>query len=281
MAGGALSSGAPNQGLPSTLFAFDNGTGRDQKVPLMQQAAMLKRTGYAGMGVYTGTERIPEMLAALDRHGLRLLSIYVHSSVADTGARIDPGIPTAIRQLAGRDTMLMLTVQGHQPKAEERAVENVREVASMAGEAGLRVCLYPHVNFYVETTPDALRIIRKVERDNVGAALNFHHTLLFHSNRCGEDDIDVRPMLRRGLRHIWMASVNGIRRGEDWRIVTLDDGDVDVSSFVQALQDAGYQGPVGLQCYRVLGDIEHNLNRSMIAWRRLVARTGRSGTAPL
>ncbi len=45
------------------FFAFDNGTGRDQHVPLEEQAKMLKELGYAGIG-YTGTARIAEMLAA-------------------------------------------------------------------------------------------------------------------------------------------------------------------------------------------------------------------------
>ena len=47
--------------LTNPFFVFDNGTGRDQKVPLEEQAELVKRTGYAGLG-YTGALRIPEML---------------------------------------------------------------------------------------------------------------------------------------------------------------------------------------------------------------------------
>ena len=46
---------------------------------------MLKELGYAGIG-YTGTQRIPEMLAALDAQGLKMFSTYVEACV-------DPGKP--------------------------------------------------------------------------------------------------------------------------------------------------------------------------------------------
>jgi sugar phosphate isomerase/epimerase len=257
-------------GLSPDFFAFDNGTGRDQKLPLAQQAEILKNAGYAGMGLFTGTQRIPEALAALDAQELRLLAIYVHSYVDGNGPRIDPGLATAIRQLAGRETMIMLTLQGHGRDAEEQAVANVREVADMAEAAGLRVCLYPHVNLYVETTPDALRIVRKAGRKNVGVALNLFHTVLFHSSRCGEDDLDFRQLVRRVLPHLWMVSINGI----GWQdgsptILSLGEGGYDVGRFIRILNDAGYQGPVSLQCYQVKGDLEKNLAHSLKAWRAM------------
>jgi len=66
----------PAEKLSNPFFVFDNGTGRDQKVPLEEQAALVKRTGYAGLG-YTGALRIPEMLQALESRGLKMFSIYV------------------------------------------------------------------------------------------------------------------------------------------------------------------------------------------------------------
>lgn len=102
----------PGLKLSTDFFAFDNGTGRDQKLPLDQQAEILARTGYAGMALFTGTKRIPEILQALDARKPRLLGIYVHCYVDDTGPRIEPGLADAIHQLAGRETMIALTVQG-------------------------------------------------------------------------------------------------------------------------------------------------------------------------
>ncbi len=260
--------------LPRELYAFDNGTGRDQKLPLAQQAAILKRAGYAGMGLYTGTARVPELLAELDARGLKLLGIYVHSFVDERAPRIDPGLGGAIRRLAGRDTMIVLTLRGQGPKAEQNAVANVREVARMAAGAGLRVCLYPHVGFYVETAADALRIVEKAGAANVGLALNFHHAALFHWNRCGGGDLDFHPLIRRVLPKLFMVSVNGIfREGAQARVERLDRGNLPLRPFLAALSAEGYSGPVCLQSYQVAGDIETNLRVSLETWRKLVAGT--------
>jgi sugar phosphate isomerase/epimerase len=257
--------------LQEDLFAFDNGTGRDQKVPLDRQAAILRDAGYAGMAVYTGTERLAEITKALSERHLRLLSIYVHSYVDDSGPRIDPGIEKAIEQLKGRETMLLLTVRGNGKDAEKRAVENVQQVADMAARAGLRVCLYPHINFYVETSTDAIRIIRKANRNNVGTALNLYHTVEFHRTRCGMSDLNFTALVKEMLPDLYLVSINGI---DGATITRLGEGNFDVPRFLRALNDVGYTGPVGLQCYQVPGDIQGNLEKSRAAWKEMLGRLG-------
>jgi hypothetical protein len=64
------------EGLTNPFFAFDNGTGRDQKAPPEDQAELVKRTGYAGLG-FSGAQGVQETLKALESRGLRLFSIYV------------------------------------------------------------------------------------------------------------------------------------------------------------------------------------------------------------
>ena len=72
--------------------ALDNGVGaRSRKVDWR------KKTGRMG----TGTKGIPDMLAALDKHGLKMFSIYVGATIGDDGPSYDAGLPTAINQLAG------------------------------------------------------------------------------------------------------------------------------------------------------------------------------------
>jgi sugar phosphate isomerase/epimerase len=253
------------------LYVFDNGTGRDQKLPLRQQAALLRKTGYTGMGLFTGTARIPEVLDALDAEGLRLVGIYVQSFVDDTAPRIEAGLAAAIERLKGRETMIVLTLRGHGANAEQRAIENVRTVADLAARAGLRVCLYPHINFYVETTPDAIRIARASGRKNVGVALNLYHTVVFHETRCGGQDFDLSHLVAQSLPHLFLASINGIGRKDDHATIErLGEGAYDVARFLGVLRQAGYAGPVSLQAYRIPGDIEENLTRSMRAWRAMV-----------
>lgn len=155
------------QGLKNPFFAFDNGTGRDEKLPLQEQAELLKRTGYAGIG-YTGTQHIPEMLDALESRGLKLFSIYVAARVDGDKPSYDPGLPQALQQLKGHGTVIWLTVQGRSADGDARATAIVREIADMAAASGVRVVLYPHLGFYVGTIEDSLRIRKLVGRSNIG-----------------------------------------------------------------------------------------------------------------
>jgi len=262
----ALAGMAHAQKLTNPFFAFDNGTGRDEKVPLEEQADLVKRTGYAGLG-YTGTAKIPEMLQALESRGLKMFSTYVAVKV-DGDAGYDPGLPEAIRQLKGHETVLWLTVQGAAPDGETRAVRWVREVADMAAQSGLRVVLYPHMGFFVGRIEDALRIRKLADRANVGVSFNLTHFLAV------KDEANLDQRLKDAMPYLELVSINGAEHEGGWDrlIQPLDRGAFDVFGFLKKLAAAGYKGPIGLQCYQVPGDREENLKRSMAAWRKFQER---------
>jgi sugar phosphate isomerase/epimerase len=255
------------QKLNNPFFAFDNGTGRDQKLPLEEQADLVKRTGYAGLG-YTGALHVPEMLKALESRGLKMFSIYVAARVDGDQPSYDAALPEAIRQLKGHGTVIWLTVQGTSPEGEERAVRMVREVADMAAESGLRVVLYPHMGFYVGRVEDALRIRKLAGRPNVGVTFNLTHFLAV------KDEPNLDQRLREAMPHLELVSINGAEHEGGWDrlIQPLDRGAFDVFGFLKKLVVAGYKGPIGLQCYQVAGDTEDNLKRSMAAWRKFQER---------
>jgi sugar phosphate isomerase/epimerase len=255
------------------FFAFDNGTGRG-KLPFDEQAAMLKELGYAGIG-FTGTGQIPEMLAALDAHGLTMFSTYVQAHVDADKPPYDPGLPQAVKQLKGRPTILWLYVLGGRPSSDEhdeRAVRILREVADMAAESDLRVALYPHVGFYVATVDDALRLAEKADRENLGVSFNLCHFLKL------DDEQNLEATLRKAMPRLFLVSINGADRGDTRRmgwdrlIQTLDRGDFDNAALLATLGKLGYRGPVGLQCYAIPGKPRENLARSISAWRAIAAR---------
>ena len=263
----ALAPIAHGQKLTNPFFAFDNGTGRDQKLPLEEQAELVKRTGYAGLG-YTGALQVPEMLKALESRGLKMFSIYVAVRVDGEKPSYDAALPEAIRQLKGHGTVIWLTVQGTSPDDDERAVRMVREVADMAAESGLRVVLYPHMGFYVGRIEDALRIRSLADRRNVGVTFNLAHFLAV------KDEPNLDQRLHEAVPYLEMVSINGAEHEGGWDrlIQPLDRGAFDVFGLLKKLAAAGYKGPIGLQCYQVPGDIEANLNRSMAAWRKFQER---------
>jgi len=259
--------------LDNPFFAFDNGTGRG-KLPPDEQAKMLKELGYDGIG-YTGTAGIAGMLAALDRYGLKMYSTYVGANVDEGAAPYDVGLPEAIRQLKGRPTALWLFVRGGRPSSDdrdERAVEILRELAEMAAESGLRVVLYPHTGFYVATTGDALRLVEKADRPNLGVSFNLCHFLKV------DEPGSLEPLLRRAMPHLDLVSINGADTGEthsmgwDRLIQTLDQGSYDVFKLLVTLRRLGYTGPIGLQCYAIKGEPRENLKRSITAWREFERR---------
>ncbi len=264
-------------GLPNPFYALDNGV-KDAKHPTPEsQARMLEELGYDGMS-YSGVEGIPELLAALDRHGLKLFTLYVGAWLDGDQPKYDPRLLDVIKALKGRETMIWLTIRSkrHKPSSpagDARAVEIVRELADAARSSKLRVALYPHVWFWVERVEDAVRVVKKVDRGNVGVTFNLCHWLKV------DEPKTMASRLRLAAPHLYQVTINGADPKGDWDqlIQPLGSGSFDVCVLLRALKGLGYAGPVGLQCYNVKGDKHENLERSMAAWRAMGRRLAVEG----
>jgi sugar phosphate isomerase/epimerase len=243
------------------LYVFDNGVGRGT-LSIEEQTELAGKMGYAGI-FYSGTNHLPELLAAHQARGLKVLGIYTGMNLSDAKPGYDPGLPEAIRQLKGSGALITFTVNGKAANGDDLAVPIIREVADMAAQAGLRVALYPHYGMHVARIEDALRVREKAGRSNLGIVFNLCHWL-----RSG-DEANMAGRLTEALPYLFMVSINGADHEGDWDrlIQTLDRGSFDVQGFLRTLKSLGYQGPIGLQCYNVKGDREENLKRSMTAWR--------------
>jgi sugar phosphate isomerase/epimerase len=204
-----------------------------------------------------------------------MFSTYVRVNLEAGNAPYDPGLPEAIQQLKGHGTALWLHVHGPRSPSnalDDRAVEVIRDIAEMARASELPVVLYPHVGFYVATTKDAVRLVDKVDRDNVGASFNLCHFLKQNDAR------DLNDCLKHAMPKLLLVSINGADSGDTramgWNrlIQTLDRGTFDVTPVLRTLKEGGYKGPIGLQCYAIPGDITENLGRSIKAWRKCQAR---------
>ena len=256
---------------PNPFFALDNAVADEKHQTVEAQAQALAKLGYDGISV--GLDRcpsIPDLLDELDRRGLRLFTIY-------TGINIDPGQTTysekledTIRLLHGRNTIfwLFMRSQTHKPSdpaADERAVAILRDVADLAARHKVRIALYPHHAFWLESIDDAMRLAEKVDRPNVGVTFNLCHWLRVHP-----EDSDA-SLIERAMPRLFVVTINGADSdGQDWKtlIQTLDQGTFDMGNFLQTLGRAGYTGPVGLQGYGIGGDAYDNLKRSIQAWKK-------------
>jgi sugar phosphate isomerase/epimerase len=270
---GSRIASAAEQGLSNPFFAFDNGLHGIQDPP-----KLLKELGYAGMGA-SGLN-VGSLVKQYEAAGLKVFSTYVGCHL-DKTPPYDPQFKEAVRELKGTGVILWLTVLGGKyGRDDEKAAAVVREIADLAEPSGLRIALYPHTGFYVATTADALRVVKKVDRKNVGATINLCHELM----------TDQGPILDATIReaapHLFLVSINGAdvkRPGYSWDrlIQPLGRGDFDVCGFLKKLKAAGYRGPIGLQCYAVKGDPAENLEHSIGAWRayctKLAADEGGAG----
>ncbi len=243
------------------LYVFDNGTGRGE-LNVEQQTELARRTGYAGI-FYSGFKDLAQLVDAHKQRGMHMVGIYTGMNLNDPKPSYDPELPAAIRLLKGTGALITFTVNGKAANADDITVPVVREVADMAAAAGLKVALYPHYGFHVARIEDALRIIEKANRPNLGLVFNLCHWL-----RSG-DEANMAVRLKQALPHTLMVSINGADHEGDWNVLiqTLDRGSFDVRGFVHTVRSMGFRGPIGLQCYNVKGDREENLRRSMRAWR--------------
>ncbi len=264
------------------FFAFCMDTHDSQERTLEEQAALLEELGYDGAG-HLWLDELAERIATLDRHGLRLFQVALRVNIAPDTIPYDPRLEEILALVKDRDAMLALLISGGPPSdpgGDARAVELVREIAGLAAGAGVRVVLYPHSGDWLERVEDALRIVDKAECPNVGVMFNLCHWLKVS----GEEDLE--PLLTRAMPRLFAVSIHGADRAPEIRAGTgnwiqpLDSGSFDVDALLDLLQDLGYRGPVGLQCYGIPGDARGHLRRSMAAWRRYtVGREARTSGA--
>jgi len=255
------------------FFALCHDTHDAKKRSLTEQAALLKELGYDGCA-HLWLGGLPERLKTLDEAGLKLYQVYVRVNVAPGKQGYEPQLKDAVKLLQGRPTGLGLLVSGGPASSEqcdERAVEVIREIGALAQASGIRVALYPHVGDYVQRVADAVRIVRKVDRPNVGVQFNLCHFLKV------EDEKGLEATLKLALPHLFVVTVNGAdagARGAGWDrlIQPLGSGSFDMLAFLRMLKGLGYAGPIGLQCYGLGGDARDHLARSIEAWRELSSK---------
>ncbi|MHC4583662.1 MAG: family 16 glycoside hydrolase [Planctomycetota bacterium] len=255
---------------PIPFFAMDTATKDDKHKTAKEQVDMVKELGYAGIGCTAG-KGLGDMLEEIDKNDLRMFAVYLGANIDADQPSYGPELQEAIEVLKGSNSILWLFVQSKKLKpstveGDTRAVEVIQEISDMAAEAGLRVALYPHTGFWVEKVEDAIRVVKKVDRRNVGVTFNLCHWLRT------EDEKSMRSLIISAMPHLFVVSINGADSGgKDWKqlIQTLDRGTFDISRFLRTLKRAGYTGPIGFQGYGIGGDAYDNLRRSMDAWRKL------------
>jgi len=257
--------GAPAKAL--SVYAFQNGV---HFKTVKERVQVLKKLGYDGIGSAKLSQSdlsLPDRLKAYEQAGLKIFSFYIGGKLSSEGHTFQSEILEAIRQLKGHDTILELYIQGSKKNnTDKQAIAFVQKIADLAEKSGLRVVLYPHAGFYIDTLSDAIRVARKCRRNNVGVMFNLCHYLKV------EPKNDLKATLWEAKDLLWQVSTSGAEiGGTNWGqlIQTLDRGDFDQKTLFQILNEIGFSGNVGFQCYAIRGNSRENLKRSMDAWKKL------------
>ena len=251
------------------VYAFQNGV---HFKTTAERVKALKELGYDGIGSAKLSQSdlpLPQRLKLYDEAGLKLFSFYIGGRLGANGHSYGKEISQAIKQLKGRDTILELFVQGNKKSnTDEQAVAFVREIADQAKESGLRIVLYPHAGFYVDTLGGAVRVARKCQAGKRGR----HVQPVPLPEGRAEDRPQDRPHRGQAPALAGQHQRSQKKEASSWGqlIQTLDRGRLRPSRpFSKCSANSVSKGNVGFQCYAIRGDSRDNLKRSIGAWNKL------------
>ncbi len=255
---------------PQPFFPFCIDWHDAKKRNFKEQAEMLKELDYAGVG-HIWLEKVAERLKTLDEAGLTLFQITMNVDVSPGKTPYEAKFKEVLSLVKGRHLQFALLLNGMKPSdpsVDPHAVAILREMSDLARDAGAQLLLYPHQGSWVERIEDSIRVADQVNRPNVGVMFNLCHWLRVDKQR------DYARLLPQAMPRLWAVSINGAddhdeKPGWDRYIQPLDKGSFDVGKFLKTLQDLGYRGPIGLQCYGIGGDTREHLARSQAAWKKL------------
>ncbi len=267
------------QTLDNPFFVFNNGLRDSVYNTVEKQVQLLLDNNYPGMEK-EGLDGFREVYQALQKNNLQLYTIYVNINLDNPEQPYDPRLVHVLKQIAGTNTIpwFYVTSQQYPPSSSEYdslAVPILQQVADLAHQYGVRIMLYPHRNFWIESVEDAIRVAKKVNRRNLGMTFNLCHYLAdCHSQE--QDPMSQLPVLAKAAEpYLFAISLNGADSiptdtNDIWAsfIQPLGEGSFDTYAFLKTFLDLGFDGPIGLQCYSIDQDKAVHLQQSRRVWQR-------------
>ena len=135
---------------------------------------------------------------------------------------------------------LFLNAKKHMDNKEEGdplIVKGIQELADFAALYNVKVAIYPHVTNYCETSAHSVKLVKMVDRKNVGVIFNTCHLLKVE----GEQGWEEKALA--ALPYLFMVSINGADSGNtkemgwDRLIQPLGEGTFDSSDQLVFLEN--------------------------------------------
>lgn len=266
--------------LSDALFAMDTCTKLvypRSDIPPAAQLDLLQELRYAGIAWTLDSPSETQAVASLaEQHCMKMCALYCPLTLRKDRLEWSAALPDVLKALKGHDTLIWLPIssqdyQVSSPEGDTAAVAGLQQLADLAAAQGLQIAIYPHVGMWTERVQDALRVVEKANRPNLGVTFNLCHCLSVG------DENRIPALLKEAAPHLFMVTVNGADTGAahaGWNrlIRPLDSGTLDLLPILKALADIQYKRPIVLQGFGIRGDRKENLSRSMKAWREYLDR---------
>ena len=143
----------------------------------------------------------------------------------------------------------------------DKAIEAVSVINERVDVLGCKLALYNHGEWFGDPL-NQIRIIEAVGSDNIGIVYNFHHA---------HHEIEKFPeLLKKMMPHLLCINLNGMRKDGE-KILPLGSGDHELG-MIQAIVDAGYDGPLGVLGHVDDRDVKEVLEENMKGLNTLAAQ---------
>lgn len=263
--------------VQNPFFSFNTGIKSGGFETLEEQAKLLKKLGYEGVEK-EGINGFESMQRAMNEQGLHIYTNYIKIDLDNSEQPYDPEILEVFKLIEGKPTMIWLYVisKKYKPSTQENddlAVPIFQEISDKAATYGIKIMVYPHINFWIESPEDAIRVCQKVKRRNFGMTFNLCHFLAY-SSREKIDPLSKFPELAaQATPYLFAISLNGAdtkpKEKNIWNsfIQPLGEGDYDSYAYLKTFLDLGFKGPVGLQTYGIKQPSDQHLKKSIATWQ--------------
>ncbi|MCX6016844.1 MAG: TIM barrel protein [Chloroflexales bacterium] len=250
---------------------------------LASRCQILSELGYDGthLTVWDAdtAATIPHFVMCAQQHKLTVNGIYFMLDIANPAAA-----QATIAQIASipvtttvEVAMLANGMGQHRSDTsfDSLALTYLQQICAIASQHGHQVVLYPHVNFWLETTDDALRICQQVNHPNLGISFNAYHWYAMGNRDINATTTSIAPYLRAA--NICGSRMNPPGSAMPASIELIDQGELDLFVVLCALNHVGYTGAIGLQGFGIGGDVYSKLRHSRQVFRDLHHRAALRG----
>lgn len=238
-----------------------------ERTPL-ERARMLNELGIGQFAYDYRDKHIPtfeEEIKVLKDHQIQLRAVWLWVDPAEPWNEANKSILKILEETGTRTELWLGMPDGafeglSDPESLKLAVETARLILDRAQEAGCTLALYNHGGWYGEPV-NQLRIIEALGSDQVKIVYNFHH---------GHHQVEgFTFLLDQMLPYLSTININGMKI-EGPKIITLGKGDKELE-MLRAIQNSGYNGPIGILGHTEGEDIQVVLERNLKGLEELKA----------